>query len=307
MDYETQQVRVALSGTPLLVMEEGDEEDFTPFVDLCRMAARLFKENLTVIGWFIGLSVLILLGIIFFFSVASWMVGNQWIGLLISLPLLLFVGAPVISLAKHRLALNIWDEGQASPLDAFRYAADNLTEAIAIFWQSVYYDADLLFRLTISVAPSVLAGLAVISVLNEFKVQSAYSWGVMVSAVMIGLMLAFYVWHRARRILTFLPAFNAFEKIDGQSGYWGIRCELMYHWLTKKRYIATLNIALLAALPIILVSGGLLALIISLWLPPLVTVYLLVLLPFTVRLAGNLWYDIMAAGYYRYNFIPEPI
>lgn len=307
MDYETQQVRVALSGTPLLVMEEGEEEDLTPFVELCRMAARLFKENLAIIGWFIGLSALILLGLIFFFSVASWVAGNQWIGLLISLPLLLFVAAPVISLATHRLAMTIWDEGQANAPDCLRYAAKNLTEAISIFWQSVYYDADLLFRLIISVFPSVLAGMAVFTVLNTFKVESAYSWGIVVALAMVGMMLAFYIWHRARRILTFLPTFNAFEKIDGQSGYWGIRCELMYHWLGKKRYVATLNIALLTALPIMLVWGGLSALIVSLWLPPLVTAYLLVLFPFTVRLAGVLWYGIVAAGYYRYNFIPEPI
>ena len=307
MDYETQRVRVALSGTPLLVMEEGGEEDFTPFVELCRMAVRLFKENLAVIGWFIGLAALILLGVIFFFSLASWIVGNQWIGLLIALPALLFGAAPIISLAKHRLALTIWDEGQANPLDALRYAARNLSEANAVFWRAIYFDADLVFRLIISIAPSVLAGLAVYSILKHNEFESAASWGTMVSATMIGLMLVFYIWRRARRILTFLPPFNAYEKIDGQSGYWGIRYELMYHWLDKKRYAATLNIALLTVLPVMLVWGGLAALIAGMGPPPLVAAYLAVLFPFTVRLAGVLWYDIVAAGYYRYNFIPEPV
>ncbi len=306
MDYETQQVRVALSGTPLLVMEEGEEE-FTPFVDLCRTAARLFRENLTVVGWFIGLSILILLGVIFLFSLVSWLTESQGIGLALSLPPLLLLAAPVISLAGRHLALSIWDEGQARPLEALKYAAANLPEAAALFWRSRYYDADLLFRLLISVAPSVLAGLALYAILKEAGAPGARSWGITLAGVMIGLMLLYYIWPRARRILTFLPAFNAYEKIDGQSGHWGFRCELMYHWLGRKQYAAALNLALLAALPILLTWSGLAALILSLRLPPLLAAYLLVLLPFTARLAGTLWYDIAAAGYYRYNFIPEPV
>lgn len=307
MDYETQRVRVALSGTPLLVMEEGGEEDVTPFIELCRMAGGLFRENLAMIGCFIGLSVLILLGIIFFYSFVGWLAANQWIALAVCAPFLLLGAAPVISLAARRLALNIWDEGRADPLDCYKYAAKNFSEALSLFWNSVYYDADLLFRLLISVVPSALAGLAVHTSLSTYNVESASSWGAAVAVIMIGMLLFFHIWGRARRILTFLPAFNAFEKIDGQSGHWGIRCELMYHWLNKRRYASGLNLALLAALPVMAVWGGLAALIISWRLPPLVTAYLLLLLPFALRLAGVLWYDIVAAGYYRYNFIPEPV
>jgi hypothetical protein len=304
MDYETQQVRVALSGTPLLVMEDGDE-DFTPFADLCRLAARLFQENLVTVGWFALWSTLILLGVIFFFSLVSWLSGNQWIGLVVTLPVLLLGAAPVLSLARRRLALNIWDEGQAKPLEALEYAAKNLPEAMSLFWRSLYYEADLLFRLAISIGPAVLAGMAVHSVLGAAETGSAKAWGVATAGLMIGLMLTFYVWPRARRVLTFLASFNAYEKIDGQSGHWGLRCELMYHWLNRQRYAAALNLALLASLAIIAAWGVPAALILSFGPPPLIAAYLLVLLPFAVRLAVTLWYDIVAAGFYRYNFIPE--
>lgn len=307
MDYETQQVRVALSGTPLLVMEEGGEEDFTPMIELGHMAARLYKDNILTAGWFLGLSILILVGVTFIFSLTSWVTGNQWLGLALALVVLLFVAAPIISLAKYRLALAIWDDGDASPLEAFKYAATNLGEASAIFWQSMIYEADLLARLIISIAPATLAGKAVYVVLNYNEVASAFSWSVFVAVAIGGLMVSGYIWPRARRQLTFLSPFCAFEKIDGQSGFWRLRFELMYYWLAKKRYASSLNLALLLSFPIIFMWTMLTALVVYLWLPPLITAYLVVLFPFSLRLAAILWYNILAAGYYRYNFIPEPI
>lgn len=279
-------------------------------------AGRMFVANLPVLGWVTAIYLLISVVLLAALGLMMRLMGSPWPALVLTALLLIVVVMPLVRLTVCHLALNIWDDGEASLLEAAVFARSNYLDALGASWRGLIYEGDLLLRLIACSGPGLAIGAGLHWLLPYSGVTLALGWEILIVTLLTAVLAGYYLWGQARRISTFLYRFNAFEIVDGQSvfsqdivegsgGHWRSRFARLYHHLDQDPFPYEFNlplvVALAAALVWLLPSAG----ILSADLRPLSKVYLLAIGPFLIRFIFSLWYTIAAAGYYRANLAPE--
>lgn len=279
-------------------------------------AGRMFAGNLPALGLAAAIYLLIGVSLLAVMGVVMRLVGSPWPALALVALLLIILVVPLLRLSVCHLALNIWDDGEASLLEAAGFARSNYLDALRAAWNGLLYEADLWVRFIACCGPGLAIGAGLHWLLPYSGMSLALGWEILIALTLSVILAAYYLWGQARRVSTFLYRFNAFEIVDGQSafsqdivegsgGHWRSRFARMYHQLDLEPFPYEFNmplvVALASSLAWVLPAGG----ILIADLQPLSKLYLLVVGPFLIRFIIGLWYTIAAAGYYRANLAPE--
>lgn len=279
-------------------------------------AGRMFAANLPVLGWTTAIYLLISVSLLAALGLLARLIGSPWPALALAALLLALLVMPLMRLTVCHLALNIWDDGEASLLEAAGFARSNYLDALGACWSALIYEGELWLRLIACSGPGLAVAAGLHWLLPYSGARLAPGWIMLIALGLTAILAGYYLWDQARRVATFLYRFNAFEIVDGQSafsqdivegsgGHWRSRFARMYHHLDQEPFPYEFNLPLAVALAVALVwflpSLG----ILGADLRPLAKVYLLAIGPFLVRFVFGLWYTIAAAGYYRANLAPE--
>lgn len=295
-------------------------------------AGRIIWANLPALGWvstvylLAGMSILAILGLttrIFgspwpSMALAWWpaLALISWPAILLVVILFILLVMPLIRLTVCHLALNIWDDGEASLFEAAGFARSNYFDALGAAWNGFLYEGKLLLFFIACWIPGLALGAGLHWLLPYSGVTLAPGWNILIIGTLTVILAVYYLWGQARRVNTFLYRFNAFEIVDGQSvfsqdivegpgGNWRSRFARMYHKLNQGPLPHEFNMPLAVALAVSLIW-----VIPSIWIlaadwQPLSKIYVLTLGPLMIRFLIGLWYTIAAAGYYRANLAPE--
>lgn len=279
-------------------------------------AGRMFAGNLPALGWAAAIYLLIGVSLLAVMGVVMRLVGSPWPALALAALLLVILVLPLLRLSVCHLALNIWDDGEASLLEAVSFARSNYFDALRVSWNGLLYEGDLWIRFIACCGPGLAIGAGLHWLLPYSGMSLALGWEILIAVALSVILAACYLWSQARRVSTFLYRFNAFEIVDGQSafsqdivegsgGHWRSRFARMYHQLDLEPFPYEFNMPLVVALisSLAWVLPAIAILIADL--QPLSKLYLLVVGPFLIRFIIGLWYTIAAAGYYRANLAPE--
>lgn len=303
--------------------EDGPEIEFDPalavrrlapvpsFLAMGRRAGQLIVDNILsltcVVLCHLGAMLVLLL------FMALMMKINTWFGLILGLLAVLFLLGPMMRLISCHLALNMWDEAVASPLESAAFAKSLYFKALISYLWSIYYEADLLVRALPSAWPGLFAAAVLHACLHFLtEVTDIFFWDIVIFSVITFPWAASQLWDRIRRI-NFLYAFTAFEIIDDktlfaedlpedQPGYWrGRFARLVYrlddewwHRPLNKAAFIRLFINAFWAIPSLLV-------ILSSW-TLMGKLFMVVVFGLTLRYALRIWYDTASAGWFRENF-----
>ena len=283
-----------------------------PFRRMGRRVNRLFTENILtlvcVVMSHLGVMVLLLVVVGLLMKIIA-----GWVGLVFGLLAILFLIGPVMRMISCHLALNLWDDANAAPLEAAFFTKSIYFKSLAAYLWSIYYEVDIVARALPSIWPGLFAAAALHAALHFLSdVTDIFFWDVLVFLIITIPLAAIRLWERIRRI-NFLYSFTAFEIVDGktlfaedlsedQPGYWRGRFARLFYRLEDEWWQGPLNKALMLrigtgmiwALPavLILVSG----------MGPMAKLYLVSVFGLTLRYAVRLWYDASAAGWFRENF-----
>jgi len=279
-------------------------------------AGRMFAANLPVLGWATAIYLLISVSLLAALGVLMRLIGSPWPALVLVALVLVGLVLPLVRLTVCHLALNIWDDGEASLLEAAAFARGNYLDALGACWNGLIYEGYLWLRLVACSGPGLAVGAGLHWLLPYSGVSLGLGWEILIVALLTAILAGYYLWDPARRVSTFLYRFNAFEIVDGQSvfsqdivegsgGHWRSRFARMYYHLDQEPFPYEFNLPLAVVLATALVwllpSAG----ILSADLQPLSKIYLLAIGPFLIRFIFGLWYTIASAGYYRANLAPE--
>ncbi len=286
--------------------------------EIFRQAGRLLLANLGNAGWAVGGYFLVALALLAVPAVTVKVSGNAWPAVLADLLILVLLVVPLARLTLCHLALNIWDDGEASLIEALTYARGNYLAALSMAWRGLLYEGELWLRFLACMLPGAALGSMFYFIPPHLGYQVDLDW-IILGAVLLTIGLAlYYLWGQARRVATFLYSFNAFEDIEGESafgadivekrfGFWRSRFARMYHHLDREPFSGALNRPLAVIVFVGLIWGGLAALIVSYRMPPLATAYVLGLGPLGIRFLASFWYTIVAAGYFRAYLVPGTV
>lgn len=309
--------------------EDGPEMDMDPavaarrlgsissFVELGRQAGGIFLENIVVMACLALAHLAVMVLLLAVMGVVMKASGSPWVGLIFGLVLLLVFVGPALRMISCHVALNLWDDGNTSPLEAALFAKENYFKCLFSYLWAVYYEADLLARGLPSIWPGLLVAGIVHATLHfttgftQIEPGRIFYFDALALALVSLPLAAGRLWPRLRRTWILYP-FTAFEVVDGKSvfaedlaedqpGYWrGRYARLFYRlnddwWHRPLNRSAWLQLAKNAVwiLPsiLILISG----------LGPMAKFYLITAFILTLRYALNLWFDLTSAGWFRDN------
>ena|GEM_PF-6822950 len=295
-------------------------------------AGRLLGANLSALAWvgagylLISLTLLALMGLSTRIFGSPWpalALGRwpalaliSWPAILVVLILLILLVIPLVRLIICHLALNIWDDGEASLTEAVSFARSNYLDSLGAALSGLWYEWKTLIRFIGCWVPGLALGAGLHWLLPYSGVELKMGWKILIAGAVTVILTVYYLWGEARRVNTFLYRFNAFEILDGQSvfsqdivegsgGNWRSRFARMYHHLGQGPFPHEFNMPLAVALAAYLIWVPLAVWILAADWQPLSKIYLLALGPLMIRFLIGLWYTIAAAGYYRANLATE--
>ncbi|MDR0882242.1 MAG: hypothetical protein LBP55_06835 [Candidatus Adiutrix sp.] len=288
--------------------------------DIFPEAFRRLTPNLPLLGWLAAVYLLVILVLLVILGLFYSWLGQAWLALLATLPFLLLV-LPAARLVICHLALNLWDDGQASLAEAAGFVRLNLKDAYRSAWCGLHtYEIPLLWRFLVAALPGavVLAAFYLIPRQSLFVIEFPPSWETPViglAVIMTLIVATFKLWSQARSILTFLYRFSAFEIVDGHSPFsadladgpgnnWSSRFARMFHRLSQEPYNGYLTKPIWTALAVMAVWLWPAALVVSSSWLPMSKIYALAFGPLFLRFILNLWYTAASAGYYRAHWSP---
>mgnify|MGYP003701347119 CR=1 FL=1 len=277
-----------------------------------RRVSRLFLENILplicVILSHLGIMVLLLVMVGLVMKIIA-----GWVCLVLGFFAILFFIGPVMRMISCHLALNLWDDSSAEPLEAAFFVRSIYFKALASYLWSIYYEADILARALPSIWPGLFAAAALHAALHFLSdVANIFLWDLVLFLIITIPLAANRLWERIRRI-NFLYSFTAFELVDGktlfaedlsdyQPGYWRGRFARLFYRLEDEWWQGALNRALLLRIVVSLVWALPSALVLLSGISPMAKLYLVSVFGLTLRYTVRLWYDVSSAGWFRENF-----
>lgn len=284
----------------------------TSFTVMARRAGQLFGDNIVSMACLALVHLAVMIFLLALMGLVMKIFGSALAGLIFGLIVMLLLTGPVLRMLSCYMAINIWDDFTASPLDAVSFIRSVYPRCLLSYLWAVYYEADLWVRTLPHIWPGLFLAAVLHALLHFFtEVDSIFFWDALVVVGVTAPLAISRLWNRVRRI-HFLYDFVAFEVVDGktvfaedlsedQSGYWRGRYARIFYrldddwWQVPLSRAAWLWLAKNAiwALPslLIILSG----------ISPLAKFYLVAAFGFTLRYVLNLWYDLAAAGWFREN------
>ncbi|MDL2259593.1 hypothetical protein LJB99_01770 [Deltaproteobacteria bacterium OttesenSCG-928-K17] len=283
------------------------------FFSLLREAFARLKDNLAGAAFLLSVHLVATIVVLTLVALVMKISGSPWPALIAGGLFFCLLIGPALGALTSFMAVNIWDDGAVSLLDAWSFCQQNVADCLFSYWWALLYEAGLWFRALPSLWPGALMAAILHTVLHFFtEVENLFYIDALIVVGMTIPLAILRLWERIRRISTFLYLFTAFEVVDGdtifsedlpaeQSGYWRSRFARLFHRLDDDWWRGPLNRALgwkIFFTAVWLVPAGL---FFYSGISPMAAFFLTAIFPLQIRFILSLWYAVAAAGWFRNN------